>query len=76
MQRDGSGCKFWYWEEEYLALLLERNIIQGSAVEKGKHEKKEEKDHGKKEEEEQKQTEAIAIQLRALVRMGKRWLLF
>lgn len=26
-QRDGSGCDFWYWEEEYEQMLMDRGYM-------------------------------------------------
>ncbi|XBI85091.1 hypothetical protein VPH35_093287 [Triticum aestivum] len=29
---DGNGCKFWYWEEEYIDILIERNLVDVRAL--------------------------------------------
>ncbi|SPT20006.1 unnamed protein product [Triticum aestivum] len=29
---DGNGCKFWYWEEEYIDILIERNLVHVRAL--------------------------------------------
>ncbi|XBI22903.1 hypothetical protein VPH35_063863 [Triticum aestivum] len=29
---DGHGCKFWYWEEEYIDILIERNLVDVRAL--------------------------------------------
>ena len=27
-----NGCKFWYWEEEYINILIERNLVHVRAL--------------------------------------------
>ncbi|KAF7007583.1 hypothetical protein CFC21_022511 [Triticum aestivum] len=31
-EKDGDGCKFWYWEEEYIDLLIARNLLDVGAL--------------------------------------------
>ncbi|KAM3384341.1 hypothetical protein ACQJBY_008790 [Aegilops geniculata] len=31
-EKDGDGCKFWYWEEEYTDLLIARNLLDVGAL--------------------------------------------
>ena len=30
--RVGNGCSFWFWEGEYIDLLIERNLIDVRAL--------------------------------------------
>ena len=27
-----NGCKFWYWEKEYIGILIERNLVDVRAL--------------------------------------------
>ena len=31
-RREKNGCKFWYWEEEYINILIEQNLVHVRAL--------------------------------------------
>lgn len=36
MQRNGTGCDFWYWEEYYEQYLIKRGYLQACSGSRGK----------------------------------------
>ncbi len=36
MQRNGTGCDFWYWEEYYEQYLIKRGYLQACSRSRGK----------------------------------------
>ncbi|CAN6244000.1 unnamed protein product [Urochloa humidicola] len=81
-KRDGTGCGFWYWEEDYVAEL--RKIAEKQKlIEKGMNCRTEEQSgHVKGEQRKLCKDESMADDIRALVGIGRqivvllKWLLF
>ncbi|CAO2187784.1 unnamed protein product [Urochloa humidicola] len=83
LQRDGTGCRFWYWEEEYVEVLT-KFAKQQKLIEKGMNCRTEEQSGHVKGEEQRKlcKDESVADDIRSLVGIDKqivvllKWLFF
>ncbi|CAN6338079.1 unnamed protein product [Urochloa humidicola] len=82
-KRDGTRCGFWYWVEEYVAVLA-KIAKQQQLIEKGMNCRTEEQSGHVKGEEQRKlcKVESVVDDIRALVGIGRqivvllKWLLF